>query len=80
MAVEFYGLVLEPNKAYKMSVPEHVELQINQVCLAPDSKVRPPASLSLARRATCCSLARQTRTCPRTHRESCCRMTTTHLF
>lgn len=40
MAVEFYGLAMLPGKAYKMSVPEHVELQINQACLGPDSTVR----------------------------------------
>jgi hypothetical protein len=48
MAVRFWGLELAPGKAYKLMVPEDVELQINQVCLGPDSRVS-----DRARRCVC---------------------------
>jgi hypothetical protein len=40
MSVRLWGIALAPNKAYKLTVPEDVELQINQACLGPESTVR----------------------------------------
>lgn len=50
MAASFWGLELAPGQAYKLTVPEDVELQINQACLGPGSRVRGPARCRL----TCC--------------------------